>query len=71
MATNTPPDEDKRDQERRSPDRTRDDADWETKVLGRVRSRVRKLTDEGKSATGGWESEVVDRLRRKIDRDSK
>jgi len=54
--------------ERRRSDRSRDDTDWESKVLARVGSRVREL-EQG--AELGWEAEVVDKLRRRIRRDAK
>jgi hypothetical protein len=58
--------------DRRGPNRTREDADWESKVLGRVRTHLRALPEEPKDAPAlGWESAVLDTLRRKIERESK
>jgi hypothetical protein len=58
------------DPERRSPNRTRDDADWESKVLGRVSGRLKTLQNqtENDQTNAGWESSVLDALRRKIER---
>lgn len=56
------------DFDRRSANRTGDDADWESKVLGRVRSHLREAADQ---PTLGWEATVLDTLRRKIERESK
>ena len=60
------------DFDRRGPNRTRDDADWESKVLGRVKTHLRSLPEEtGDTSVLGWESAVLDSLRRKIERESK
>jgi len=42
------------DHERRSANRTRDDADWESKVIGRLGGRLRNLPVDGEEKIG-WE----------------
>jgi hypothetical protein len=60
------------DFDRRGPNRTRDDADWESKVLGRVRAHLQNLPEATDNPqTLGWEATVLDTLRRKIERESK
>ena len=54
--------------ERRKSERTSDDADWESKVLGRIGNRVRDLTSQQPEGTSfGWESAALDALRRRIE----
>ena len=55
------------DHERRSANRTRDDADWESKVVGRLGGRLRNLPVDGEEKIG-WETSVLDTLRRRIER---
>jgi hypothetical protein len=58
--------------DRRKPNRTRDDADWESKVLGRVSSHLRDIpADDADHPSLGWETTVLDTLRRRIERESK
>ena len=58
--------------DRRGPDRPRDEMDWESKVIGRVGGHLRNLPkDDPENPTLGWEAEVLDTLRRKIERESK
>lgn len=60
-------------QDRRSANRTRDDADWESKVLGRLNGRLHALPADSKpdDPTLGWEATVLDVLRKRIERESK
>ncbi len=60
--------------ERRSANRTPDDADWESKVIARVNSRLQQRTYDGTAAdepTLGWESTVLDTLRRRTEQGPK
>jgi hypothetical protein len=62
------------DQERRSASRTRDDADWESKVIGRLNGRLHQLPTadpRNDDPTLGWEATVLDVLRKRIERESK
>jgi hypothetical protein len=56
--------------ERRGLSRIGDDADWESKVLGRIHGRVRELSAEvpNDRPSIGWETSVLDVLRRRIER---
>jgi hypothetical protein len=56
--------------ERRATSRTRDDADWESKVIGRLNGRLHQLpATDGDNPPGiGWESSVLDVLRKRIER---
>ena len=57
--------------DRRSSDRTADDADWEAKVLGRVSRRVAEISDpsgDGEAPDLGWEQKSVELLRDRIKR---
>ena len=57
--------------ERRSQDRDRD-ADWESKTVGRVLGRLRNLPPQnGDQTPDGWESTVLDTLRKRIEDDLK
>jgi hypothetical protein len=53
--------------ERRSRDRVADDADWETKVLARVRGKLRRGADDSaKTQTdspANWEEQVAAKIR--------
>jgi hypothetical protein len=54
---------------RRRVDGGQDDADWETKALDRVRSHLDTLhSDDETTRSLGWESSILDALRRKIER---
>jgi hypothetical protein len=60
--------------ERRSADRTSDDAGWEAKVLARVSNRLRDSTSKSAATDDpilGWEATVLDTLRKKIEQESK
>ena len=60
------------DRDRRSSTRTREDADWESKVLGRVGGHLRNLPDiDTDHPNLGWETTVLDTLRRRIERGPK
>jgi hypothetical protein len=57
--------------ERRRADRTRDDADWESKVLGRLNGRLHQMPapeTNGEPPNLGWESSVLDVLRKRIEK---
>jgi hypothetical protein len=47
--------------ERRSRERVADDADWETKVLARIRGKLRRGADESvpQSDSANWEEQVA------------
>jgi hypothetical protein len=56
--------------ERRSRERVADDADWETKVLARIRGKLRRGADESASQTdpqtdssGNWEEQVAAKIK--------
>jgi hypothetical protein len=58
--------------ERRSRERVADDADWETKVLARVRGKLRRgssevdvpaSTDSSANAQPNWEEQVAAKIR--------
>jgi hypothetical protein len=54
--------------DRRSAGRSRDDADWESKVIGRIGSRLRNLSKaEADHPELGWEAQVLDTLRKRIE----
>jgi hypothetical protein len=53
--------------ERRSLERTSDDADWESKVLARVSSRLQEHSGRIDEPSLGWESTVLDTLRKRIE----
>jgi hypothetical protein len=59
--------------ERRSVERTSDDASWESKVLARVSGRLQERAsgDTADEPVLGWEATVLDTLRRRIERESK
>ena len=57
--------------ERRSANRTADNAGWESKVLGRLSGRLQERAADRAAKdepTVGWESTVLDTLRRRIER---
>jgi len=45
--------------ERRSRERVADDADWETKVLARVRGKLKRVPDQDGAAGDNWEEQVA------------
>jgi hypothetical protein len=56
--------------ERRSRDRVADDADWETKVLARIRGKLRRGADESESQSetqaetpANWEEQVAAKIK--------
>jgi hypothetical protein len=53
--------------DRRSVERTSDDADWESKVLARVSARLQERSAAGDEPSLGWESTVLDTLRKRIE----
>lgn len=55
--------------ERRRADRTGNDADWESKVVGRLNGRLQDLPAETDQPSLGWESTVLDVLRKRIEKD--
>jgi hypothetical protein len=60
--------------ERRSADRTPDDASWESKVLARVSGRLHERANAGPAVDEpvlGWEATVLDTLRERIEKESK
>jgi hypothetical protein len=60
--------------ERRSAERTSDDADWESKVLARVSGRLQERACDSAAHSEpalGWEATVLDVLRRRIEKESK
>ena len=63
----------KPDRERRSTDRTAEDAGWEAKVLGRLSRRVTETIESpsiGEPEDFGWEQKSVEVLRSRMKRDS-
>lgn len=54
--------------ERRRADRTADDADWESKVVGRLNGRLHDLPAGSDQPSLGWESSVLDVLRKRIEK---
>jgi hypothetical protein len=54
--------------ERRRADRTDDDTDWESKVLGRLNGRLHDLPADADQPSLGWESSVLDVLRKRIEK---
>ena len=66
-----PPEQAKQDTpfvERRSVERTRDDAGWESKVVGRLNGRLNELPASDDPSELGWESAVLDVLRKRIEK---
>jgi hypothetical protein len=51
--------------ERRSRERVADDADWETKVLARIRGKLRRGADESvpQSDSANWEEQVAAKIK--------
>lgn len=58
------------ERDRRSVNRDRN-ANWESKTVGRVLGRLRNLPAEKDQPTSGWESAVLDTLRKRIGDDLK
>lgn len=56
--------------ERRGAERTPDDANWEAKVIGRMNGRLHNLPPAADQEVG-WESSVLDVLRKRIEKESK
>lgn len=57
------------DQDRRSPDRTAEDAGWEAKVLGRLSRRVTEVLDAAAGTEApdlGWEQKSLELLRSRL-----
>ena len=54
--------------ERRSVERTRDDAGWESKVVGRLSGRLSELPTSDDPPQLGWEGAVLDVLRKRIEK---
>ena len=59
--------------ERRSADRTTDAVNWESKVLARVSGRLQERANNGTvdEPKLGWESSVLDVLRKRIEQGPK
>ena len=54
--------------ERRRAERTRDDAGWESKVVGRLNGRLNELPSSDDPSQLGWEASVLDVLRKRIEK---
>jgi len=56
--------------ERRSRERVADDADWETKVLARVRGKLRRVPDQEGASADNWEEQVAASIKDRLDKPS-
>ena len=54
--------------ERRSRERVADDADWETKVLARVRGKLKRVPDQAGAPADNWEEHVAATMQDRLDK---
>jgi len=56
--------------ERRSRERVADDADWETKVLARVRGKLKRGAGQEGAPADNWEEQVAASIKDRLDKPS-